>query len=141
MLTILSGMTYTEQIEENMATFSPLKPCTDKELEVLERAAQALLSLNTVPCNNCNYCMPCPYGLDIPAILTFKNMLLAEEQRKSAKETLDLYRKMIPEKLRRADHCTGCRRCNPHCPQQIDIPKEIAEIDKMMDDVKGEVFK
>ena len=140
-LTILSGMTYTEQIEENMATFSPLKPCTDRELEVLERAAQALLRLKTVPCNNCSYCMPCPYGLDIPAILTFKNMLLADERRKSAKETLALYRQTIPEELRRADHCTGCRRCNPHCPQQIDIPKEIAEIDRMMDDVRGEVFK
>ena len=140
-LTVLSGMTRVSDIEENLATYSPLKPCSEDELAALERAAQALLRLNTVPCNSCNYCMPCPYGLDIPAILTFKNMLLADEAKKSAKETLALYRKMIPEKLRRADHCTGCRRCNPHCPQQIDIPKEIAAIDKMMDEIKGEVFK
>ena len=85
--------------------------------------------------------MPCPYGLDIPAILTFKNMLLSSEVSPSAKEALALYRKMIPEELRRSDHCTGCRRCNPHCPQQIDIPKEIAEIDRKMDEIKGEVFR
>ena len=140
-LTILSGMTRTSDIEENLATFSPLKECSAEELDVLEHAAQALLKLNTIPCNSCNYCMPCPYGLDIPAILTFKNMLLSSEVSPSAKEALALYRKMIPEELRRSDHCTGCRRCNPHCPQQIDIPKEIAEIDKKMDEIKGEVFR
>ena len=140
-LTILSGMTRTSDIEENLATFSPLKECSVEELDVLEHAAQALLKLNTIPCNSCNYCMPCPYGLDIPAILTFKNMLLSSEVSPSAKEALALYRKMIPEELRRSDHCTGCRRCNPHCPQQIDIPKEIAEIDKKMDEIKGEVFR
>ena len=140
-LTILSGMTHTSDIEENLATFSPFKPCSEAELAALERAAKALLKLTTIPCNNCNYCMPCPYGLDIPAILTFLNMLLSSKTAPSAKETLALYRKMIPEELRRADHCTGCRRCNPHCPQQIDIPKEIAEIDRKIDEIKEEVFK
>ena len=140
-ITVLSGMTRTEQIEENIATFSPLKPCSAGELDALERAAQALLKLNTIPCNSCNYCMPCPYGLDIPSILTFKNSLLANKEKMSAKNALERYRKMVPEELRRADHCTGCRRCNPHCPQQIDIPKEMAAIDKMIDEFKGEVFK
>jgi len=140
-LTILSGMTRTEQIEENIATCSPLKPCPQEELDALEKAALALLRLKTVPCNSCNYCMPCPYGLDIPSILSFKNTLLSTETKRSAKETLALYRKMLPEELRRADHCIGCRRCNPHCPQQIDIPKEIAEIDRMMDETRGEVFR
>ena len=79
--------------------------------------------------------------LNTATILNFKNMLLAEETRKSPKEALALYRKMIPEKLRRADRCTGCRRCNPHCPQQIDIPREIDAIDKMMDEIMGEVFQ
>ena len=140
-LTILSGMTRTEQIEENVATCSPLKPCSQEELDALERAALALLRLKTVPCNNCNYCMPCPYGLDIPSILSFKNALLSTETKRSAKETLALYRKMVPEELRRADHCIGCRRCNSHCPQQIDIPKEIADIDRMVDETRGEVFR
>ena len=140
-LTILSGMTRNSDITENLTTFSPLKPCGGEELTALENAAQALLSLNTIPCNNCNYCMPCPYGLDIPAILTFKNTLLANKTKMSAKESLSLYRKAIPNGLRRADRCTGCRRCNPHCPQQIDIPKEIADIDRMIDGFKGEAFR
>ena len=137
-MTILSGMTRTEHIEENVATCSPLKPCSETELAALERAAQALLRLNTIPCNCCNYCMPCPYGLDIPAILTFRNAVLSAETPPSARETLRMYAKAVPEELRRAEHCTGCGRCNPHCPQSIDIPKELAAIDAWIDTLKNE---
>ena len=137
-MTILSGMTFTEHIEENIATCSPLKPCSEEELAALERAAQALLKLNTIPCNSCQYCMPCPYGLDIPAILTFRNAVLTSKTQPSAREILKMYSKAVPEELRRADHCTGCGRCNTHCPQSIDIPKEIAAIDAWIDAVKNE---
>ena len=137
-MTVLSGMTFTEHIEENVATFSPLKPCSDAELAALERAAQALLKLNTIPCNNCNYCMPCPYGLDIPAILAFRNAVLTAKTLPSAREVLKMYATAVPEELRRADHCTGCGRCNPHCPQSINIPKELALIDEWIDSLKNE---
>ena len=137
-MTILSGMTRTEHIEENVDTLSPLKPCSEEELAALERAAQALLKLNTIPCNNCNYCMPCPYGLDIPAILTLRNAVLTAKTLPSAREVLKMYAKAIPEELRRADHCTGCGRCNPHCPQSINIPKELALIDEWIDSLKNE---
>ena len=56
----------------------------------------------------------------------------------TAREALKMYAKAIPEELRRAEHCTGCGRCNPHCPQSIDIPKEIAMIDKWIDTLKNE---
>jgi len=140
-ITVLSGMTFSNHIEENIATYSPLKPCTAKELAALERAAIAMLNLDTIPCNGCNYCMPCPYGLDIPALLTFRNQVLASEKKLSPRETLALYAKLVPEPLRRADHCTGCGRCNPHCPQQIDIPGELARLDSWIDTLKTEVVK
>ena len=140
-MTILSGMTFDEHIKENIATFSPLKKCSAPEMEALERAAVALLKLNTIPCNSCNYCMPCPYGLDIPSILTFRNRMLSEKTAPSAAEAVKLYRRMIPEELRRADHCTGCGRCISHCPQSIDIPAEIAQIDSWIDALKLEAAK
>ena len=138
-MTVLSGMTFMQHVEENVATFSPLKPCSERELEALERAARAYLSQNAIPCNCCNYCMPCPYGLDIPAILTFRNEYLTAKEKPSARDTLAAYAKAVPEELRRAEHCTGCGRCNPHCPQSIDIPKEIAAIDAWIDTLKAEV--
>jgi len=137
-MTVLSGMTFTEHIEENVATCSPVKPCSAEELAALERAALALLRLNTIPCNNCQYCMPCPYGLDIPAILTFRNAVLTAKDAPTARETLKMYARAVPEELRRAEHCTGCGRCGPHCPQTIDIPKELAEIDAWIDAVRNE---
>ena len=137
-MTILSGMTFTEHIEENIATCSPLVPCGEKELAALERAAVALLKLNTIPCNSCQYCMPCPYGLDIPTILTFRNEVLSAKTAPSAREVLKAYAKAVPEELRRADHCTGCGRCFLHCPQTIDIPKELAVIDEWIDLLKNE---
>lgn len=136
-ITVLSGMTRTCDIEENIETFSPLKPCTEKEFAALERAAVALLGLKTIACNRCNYCMPCPYGLDIPAILTFRNEVLTSKNRLSDRQVIDLYRKTVPEPMRRAEHCTGCGRCNPHCPQMLDIPREIAEISAWIDEIKN----
>ena len=137
-MTILSGMTCIEHIKENITTFSPMKPCLKAELDALERAAQALLKLKTIPCNSCNYCMPCPYGLDIPAILTFRNMVLTAKVLPSAREVIRMYAKAVPEELRRAEHCTGCSKCNPHCPQSIDIPRELAAIDAWMDTLRNE---
>ena len=136
-MTVLSGMTFDEHIEENVATFSPLRTCTEKEFAALERAARAYVACDMIPCNSCNYCMPCPYGLDIPSILNFRNLYLVKDEGRTPKEILKAYAKMIPEDLRRAEHCTGCGRCNAHCPQQIDIPREIAAIDEVIDVLKA----
>lgn len=140
-LTVLSGMGEDAHIEENCATFSPLTTCSKEEFAALERAAEAFVNCNTIPCNKCNYCMPCPYGLDIPAILTYRNQFLSKDEGRSAKELLREYEKAVPEKFRRADHCTGCGRCSTHCPQQIDIAKEIALIDEKIDQLRNEVIK
>ena len=141
-MTVLSGMSSMEHMEENISTFSPLKPCTEKELAALERAAEAMLKLNTIPCTDCKYCMPCPYGLDIPQLFQFRNDILSAKLKPSDAEVLRRYGEMIPEPLRRAEHCTGCGICSSHCPQRINIPKEIAVIDDWIDSVEDrEVFK
>ena len=133
-MTVLSGMTYREHLEENCAIYSPFKPLSEKELAVLEEAALAFLADKTVPCNTCNYCMPCPYGLDIPGIFTLYNEALAQEK-PDWRSFLAEYERQIPY-LRRANHCTGCGVCAPHCPQTIDIPKEMRRIDEMVESLK-----
>jgi predicted aldo/keto reductase-like oxidoreductase len=80
--------------------------------------------------------MPCPYGLDIPAILTFRNTVLSSPKKMKPREILSLYKKTIPEQLRRAEHCTGCGKCNLHGPQMIDVAKEVSQIGAWMDEVK-----
>lgn len=140
-MTVLSGMTYTEEMEENVSTFSPLGKCAEPEFAALERAATAYLSCGVVPCTACQYCMPCPYGLDIPAIFAFRNEFLVKDAGLDAKRLLKEYAKAIPSELRRADHCTGCGVCRDHCPQAIDIPREIGAIDAVIDVLKGEAAK
>ncbi len=77
-LTVLSRMTYMEHLEDNLRTFSPLDPLTDDDKVFLEETAQLMLRYPTIPCNDCKYCMPCLYGLDIPAILLHYNKCINE---------------------------------------------------------------
>lgn len=77
-LTVLSGMTYMEHLQDNIRTYSPLVPLTQEEKDFLEETAQLMLRYPTVPCNDCKYCMPCPYGIDIPGILVHYNKCVNE---------------------------------------------------------------
>lgn len=98
----------------------------------------------TIPCNDCKYCMPCPFGVNIPAIFTHYNKCInegnvAEAQDENYREArrafLIGYDRSVP-KLRQANHCIGCRQCVPHCPQGIDIPGELHRIDGFVEKLK-----
>lgn len=144
-LTVLSGMTYMEHLEDNIRTYSPLEPCSDEELAMLDTAANLILQYPTVPCTDCKYCMPCPYGLDIPAIFAHYNKCINEgnvpegsqdpNYKKARQAFLVGYDRSVP-KLRQANHCTGCNVCRPHCPQAIDIPGNMARIDDFVEKLK-----
>jgi len=145
-LTVLSGMTYTEHLMENCRTYSPLRPVTPEEDAMLMRLADAICALNAVPCTACNYCMPCPYGINIPAVFSYYNTCLAEgiipsgntsdrSFRKARQRWLIGYDREV-ERMRQADHCIGCNHCLPHCPQRINIPQEMQRIDDFVEQLK-----
>ena len=144
-LTVLSGMTYMEHLQDNLSTYSPLEPLTDADKDFLEQTAQAMLRYPTIPCNDCKYCMPCPYGLDIPAILLHFNKCINEGNMpmssrdsnyvRSRRIFLVGYDRTVP-RMRQADRCIGCNHCVAHCPQNINIPKEMQRIDKFIEDLK-----
>ena len=146
-LTVLSGMTYMEHLEDNLRTFSPLDPLTDDDKVFLEETAQLMLRYPTIPCNDCKYCMPCLYGLDIPAVLLHYNKCINEgnvpassqdeNYRKARRAFLIGYDRSVP-RLRQASHCIGCDQCVHHCPQGINIPKEMQRIDHFVEDLKQE---
>lgn len=144
-LTVLSGMTYMEHLQDNIRTYSPLIPLTDDDKEFLEETAQLMLKYPTVPCNDCKYCMPCPYGIDIPAVLIHYNKCVNEgnvsksqqdeNYRKARQAFLVGYDRSVP-RLRQANHCIGCDQCSPHCPQSINIPRELRRIDGFVEQLK-----
>lgn len=144
-LTVLSGMTYMEHLQDNVRTYSPLEPCTDEELALLEDTAQMILRYPSVPCTACQYCMPCPYGIDIPGIFAHYNKCINEgnvpsssqdeNYRKARRAFLVGYDRSVP-RLRQASHCIGCHQCEPHCPQSIKIPDEMQRIDRFVEQLK-----
>ncbi len=150
-LTVLSGMTYMEHLKDNLLSYCPLRPVTKEETEFLYHIAEELVGVETIPCNDCKYCMPCPYGIDIPAIFvhynkcknegTLPNKLRKESYAKLRRQYLIGLDRAVP-KLRQANHCIGCGQCEPHCPQNIRIPQELHKIDAFVEELKqGKALK
>ena len=148
-LTVLSGMTRMEHLQDNLHTYSPLQPLSEEEFAFLQQAADRMMQFDTIPCNDCKYCMPCPYGIDIPAILLHYNKCLNEgnipessqdaDYRRARRAYLIGYDRSVP-KLRQASHCIGCNQCSPHCPQRIEIPTELHRIDHFVEQLKQETL-
>ena len=144
-LTVLSGMTYMEHLQDNLCTYSPLHPLSDDEFVFLQETADMMVQYQTIPCNDCKYCMPCPYGIDIPAILLHYNKCINEgnmprdghdeNYHKARQAFLVGYDRSVP-RLRQASHCIGCNLCSPDCPQGINIPKEMQRIDHFVEQLK-----
>ena len=146
---ILSGMNKMDHIVENVKTFSPLRPLSEEELEFLAEMAARMQDYPLINCTGCKYCMPCPWGIDIPGIFQYYNKSITEgtfahsqEQknyRKIKNAYLTGYNKAIPT-LRQADHCIGCGWCMHHCPQSIRIPHELHRIDKYIESLKQDTL-
>ena len=145
-LTVLSGMTYMEHLKDNLLSYCPLKPLTKVQMEYLQGdIAKKIVGLSNIPCNDCKYCMPCPYGIDIPAIFVHYNKCKNEgtlprdkgdeNYREMRRQYLIGLDRAVP-KLRQADHCIGCGQCEPHCPQNIHIPRELQRISDFVEALK-----
>ncbi len=145
-LTVLSGMTYMEHLKDNLLSYSPLKPLTQEEMDYLQHdVATKIVGLENIPCNDCKYCMPCPYGVDIPGIFVHYNKCKNEgilprdlgdkDYRTNRRKYLISLDRSVP-RSRQADHCIGCGQCEPHCPQSIRIPRELRKLDNMIEELK-----
>ena len=144
-LCILSGMTSMDPLLENIKTFGHFEPLNAEELDFMERMAVQMKEYPLVNCTNCKYCMPCPWGIDIPGIFQHYNTSITNGTYAQSKEQkgykklrdayLTSYDKAIPT-VRQADHCIGCGECMIHCPQSIAIPDELHRIDQYVERLK-----
>jgi len=148
-LCTLSGMTNMDPLLDNIKTFTHFKPLTDEELEFLERMATQMKEYPLVNCTDCKYCMPCPWGIDIPGIFKHYNTSVTEgryaqsreqkEYQKLKRAYLISYDRAIPT-LRQADHCIHCGECLSHCPQSIPIPNELQRINRYVEHLKQDTL-
>jgi predicted aldo/keto reductase-like oxidoreductase len=125
--TILSGMTTLEQLKENIEIFSQpdaLPGClTAAEHDLLQQVKLAYESVGGVPCTGCDYCMPCPNGLNIPRTFSLYNDGVRFGDFELSKRSYWFTARMGIGL--EADKCTECGECEKKCPQGIEIIKEL----------------
>lgn len=123
---LLSGMSNMEQLKENIALADRFHAdeLSDKDLKTYQLVRREYLKRIPIPCSECRYCMPCPFGVAIPANLgTYNEAVMFNNSERGKQE----YQWFIPE-ANRAGKCTACGACLPKCPQHIDIPNELKKI-------------
>ncbi|MBQ9253824.1 MAG: aldo/keto reductase [Bacteroidales bacterium] len=141
-LTALSGMSKMEHVEDNIKTFSPLEPCTEKENSILATAADKIEGYPTIPCTQCNYCMPCPFGVNIPGNFAYYNekidkriIPLPERDAKDYMERAAEFKYGFHKALKVEEDATKCRDCGiclAKCPQKIRIPTQMSRIKEVL---------
>ncbi len=125
---IVSGMSSLEQMKDNVETLSNFKPLTKDEVAVIETVYEKLTKYAKIDCTACNYCMPCPVGVNIPKVFTTFNDYSMYNNDKELKTAY----KMLHDKKQLASQCVDCDKCIPLCPQSLAIPtllREAAVID------------
>ncbi len=115
----LSGMSTMSQVEENIASASRsgVNTLLDEELALIARVREQYQTLSPIPCNKCDYCMPCPNGVSIPRVFEVYNEGLIYNTQDGSRNA---YLRWIPD-LERANNCIDCDNCESLCPQSIKI--------------------
>jgi predicted aldo/keto reductase-like oxidoreductase len=123
-ITVLSGMNAMDQVEDNIATMNGFQPVSGPEKELLYQTAVIYNRSGAIGCTGCRYCAPCPKGVDIPRIFSIYNHYRLVNFRipfDNGYSTLSENEK--------ASSCVQCGLCAEKCPQHLDIPAYMREID------------
>ena len=133
-LTMLSGMTKPEHLEDNIKTFTNLTPLSKEEDEVYTRAIAAHLKKLAIGCTSCRYC-ECPVGVNIAGLFSIYNQYMYDDRANKTVSFINHYEAL--KESERADKCIKCGLCKSKCPQQLDIPKLLEKVDAAYKKAKG----
>jgi predicted aldo/keto reductase-like oxidoreductase len=129
-VTILSGMSNREQMQDNISTFTDFEPLSDAEKAVIDKVVGKMLSMELVPCTSCRYCTDgCPMGIKIPDIFRALNTLrqFPEDMRPRF-----FYNGLVSSSGRAGD-CIACGQCEGVCPQHLEIIELLKEASALLD--------
>ncbi len=126
---LLSGMATPEQVDQNaaIASVAQAEAMSPAQLETISRVVEVFERFNRVPCTGCNYCMPCPQGINIPGCFAAYNASFAYGRWTGISQyfTASAVRTSSPKLV---SNCIRCGKCARHCPQQIDIPARLDDV-------------
>lgn len=129
-ITVLSGMSNMEQMEDNLSYMKGFQPLNEEEQKIIQEAQRIIGKSSTIPCTACHYCTEgCPKNIPIPEIFQAMNKRLGNGQMEEA--VLD-YEKAVEGKGR-AGECIGCRQCERACPQHLEITEYLGKCGELFD--------
>lgn len=121
-ITVLSGMSNEEQLNDNVSYMEDFQPLTDSERQVVAKAVEILNNTPTIPCTACKYCVDgCPQKINIPGVFSAMNNYTLYNNLPGAKGS---YQNAVKDGGKAGD-CIQCGNCEAHCPQHIQIIEEL----------------
>ena len=127
---VLSGMNSMEMLQENIRIASEVQVGEQSE-ETAQMYQKVIAGINEkikVPCTGCAYCMPCPFGVDIPGAFRCYNVSYTDNYSNGFREYVMCT--LMRSKRSNASLCRECGACEKHCPQSIEIRKELKNVRK-----------
>jgi Predicted oxidoreductases of the aldo/keto reductase family len=130
---VLSGMNSMEMLQENIrvASDTEVNAFTEADFELFRQVRKILDQTIKIPCTGCNYCMPCPKGVDIPTCFSCYND--REIEGKFAAIGKYVMQTSIKNQPHNASLCVKCGKCESHCPQHIHIRDELTQVSRSME--------
>ena len=138
---VLSGMNSMEMVEQNLKTASDafVGCLTDEDAALIEQVKREIAQKVKVGCTGCGYCMPCPRGVDIPGAFRCYNAVYSEGKRSGRRDYLQCtaFRKETSS----VSQCIDCGICESHCPQQIEIRRELKNAAAELENLRYKAIK
>ncbi len=126
-ITVLSGMSSVEQMDDNLSYMKDFGGLSDQQRETLEKARAEMAKIPIIPCTVCNYCAKvCPKNIGISGTFTAMNMLTLYGDKATARHQLGWL--VDGHGKARADECIKCGKCEKACPQHIKICGELDKV-------------
>jgi len=131
---VLSGMSDEAQVADNIRIAGDARPnsLSETELKVFDQVKAIMLEKTKIPCTACGYCMPCPYGVDIPGCFSIYN----DKYLINDKSSKFIYMRNLGAmsvKPANASQCKQCGKCESHCPQKIAIRDQLKTVSREME--------
>ncbi len=124
---VLSGMSSRQQVEDNLvyASRSGVGMLSGEEEAAYGKVKEIYDKMSMVGCTGCAYCMPCPFGLNIPEIFKVYNSYGLHRNKNKAREAYEAFEV-------RSDQCRACHKCEQICPQHLKVSEVMKDIAALM---------